>query len=150
MTAKPESRLQRRIQRALLREVGGWWTKIYTGPFQKAGIPDLLGCVEGLFFALEVKMPGEEPSDIQVKTMRDIRVEGGAIARTVTSPEQAVRVVQNALARAEKSRKVRSTKQRDKSVLRSRDREDSRHASGDRRGKSGRIRLPSYRGLFED
>jgi len=150
MTQKPETRLQRRIVRALKKEVGGWWAKIYVGPFQQAGIPDLLGCVEGLFFALEVKMPGEEPSEIQIKTMKDIRTVGGAIARTVTSPEQAVRVVLNALARAEKSRKVRPTKQRDKSVLRSRDREDARNASSDGRGKSGRIKLPSYRGLFED
>ena len=150
MTQKPETRLQRRIVKALKKECGGWWAKIYVGPFQQAGIPDLLGCVEGLFFALEVKVPGEEPSEIQQKTMRDIRVVGRAIARTVTSPEQAVRVVLNALARAEKGRKVRTEKPRNLSVLRPRDREDARLPGSDRRGKSGRIQLPSYRGLLED
>lgn len=150
MTQKPETRLVRRIVKALKKEVGGWWAKIYVGPFQQAGIPDLLGCVDGLFFALEVKMPGEEPSDIQVKTMRDIRNEGGAIARTVTSPEQAVRVVLNALARAKKGGAVRPEKHRNLPVLRPRDRQDACDAGGNRRGKSGRIKLPSYRGLFED
>jgi hypothetical protein len=150
MTQKPETRLQRRIVKALKKAVGGWWAKMYVGPCQQAGIPDLLGCVQGLFFALEVKVPGEEPSEIQIKTMRDIRTDGGAIARTVTSPEQAVRVVLKALERAEKSLPVRAAPQRDKPVLRPRNRQNLRDAGGDGRGKSGRIKLPSYRGLLED
>ncbi len=151
MTAKPETRLQRRIRRALEKEVGGWWAKIYTGPFQEAGIPDLLGCVAGMFFALEVKMPGEEPSAIQVKTMRDIRKDGGAIARVVTSPEQAVRVVLNALSRTEKGRSFLAAKSRDLSVLRSRNREDARVPERDRGGGTGRrFKLPGNRRLSKD
>jgi hypothetical protein len=36
------------------------WYKIHGGRFQEKGIADLLGCVEGVFFALEVKLPGKE------------------------------------------------------------------------------------------
>lgn len=98
MAKKPETRLQQRIQTALNREVGGWWTKIHGGPFQAAGIPDLIGCVEGLFFALEVKLPrGGVVSEIQEVTMRKIRKKGKGIACVVTSPEEALDVVRSAV-----------------------------------------------------
>lgn len=68
---------------------------MHGGPFQKAGVPDLVGCVNGRFFALEVKVPGEDPTKLQVKTMAKIRDEGG-ISTTVESPEEAVRIVRAA------------------------------------------------------
>jgi len=98
MAKKPETRLQRRIQKALKEAFpGSWWFKVHGGPFQKAGVPDLIGCVAGLFFALEVKMPDEEPTKLQVLTMRKIR-EAGGISTTVETPEEAVAIVRAALA----------------------------------------------------
>ena len=76
MAKKPESRLQLRIQKALTTKYGDaiYLRKIYVGPFQPAGIPDLVMCVRGVFIALEVKLPGEEPSKIQWKNIREIQI----------------------------------------------------------------------------
>lgn len=97
MAKKPESRLQQRIRKALEEEVGGWWVKIHGGPFQDAGIPDLIGCVEGRFFALEVKCEDGRVSSIQTVTMDKIRRKGQGVAAVVLTPEEAVDVVRQAL-----------------------------------------------------
>lgn len=94
--SQPESRLQRRIRKALVKSVGGFWWKVWGGPFQPAGLPDLCGCVNGRFIALEVKRPGEEPSPVQRKRMRDLR-SVGAIVAVVTSAEEAIEFVREAL-----------------------------------------------------
>lgn len=97
MATKPESRLQRKIRKELEKEVGGWWVKIHGGPFQAAGIPDLIGCVEGLFFALEVKTPEDTrgASEIQKATMKKIRHKGKGVTCVVESPEEAIEVVRS-------------------------------------------------------
>lgn len=75
--------------------------KIHGGPFQSAGIPDLLGCVNGLFFGLEVKVPKRgKVSRIQEVVMAKIRNKGQGIAAVVTSPEEACDVVRSAVAKS--------------------------------------------------
>lgn len=97
MSTQPETRLQQRIQKRLKKEVGGWWFKVHGGPFQAAGIPDLIGCVEGLFFGFEVKTATGAPSEIQIFTLRAIRQKGGAVAKIVRTPEAAVAHVRKAI-----------------------------------------------------
>lgn len=99
MAKQPESRLQKSIQDTLRKEVGGWWFKVWGGPFTPAGIPDLIGCVDGMFFALEVKLPkkSSKPSAIQIQTIRDIVTQGGGCACIVRSKEEAVSIVQQSL-----------------------------------------------------
>lgn len=93
MATQPETRLQRRIQKALKKAFpGSWWYKVWGGPFTPAGIPDLVGCVEGLFVALEVKLPNNrrsKTSEIQDATILDIQKAGGA-SGVVRSPQEAV------------------------------------------------------------
>ena len=97
MSKKPESRLQRKIRTRLASEFPrSWFIKIHGSPFQPSGTADLLGCVEGLFFALEVKMPGEEPSELQKDSLREIRRAGG-IAECVETEEEAVAIVRKAI-----------------------------------------------------
>ena len=96
MSKKPESRLQLKIRKRLEAEIGGFWFKLHTGPFQVAGIPDLIGCVGGYFVALEVKRPGEKASEIQDEKIQKILQNGGATA-VVTTPEEAVRYVRAAI-----------------------------------------------------
>ena len=93
MARKPETRLQTRIRKSLTREVGGVWVKLHVSDFMGAGLPDLLGVVEGMAFLLEVKPPGEEPSRIQVLTMKKYRRIGKACSRVVESPDEAVATV---------------------------------------------------------
>lgn len=94
---KPESRLQRRIRQELKTQVGGWWFKVWGGPFQQAGIPDIIGCCCGLFFAFEVKTDEGDTSKIQDVTISDIREMGGGVAEVVRTPEETVRFVKKAL-----------------------------------------------------
>jgi hypothetical protein len=67
-----------------------WWTmKIHGGPYQLAGVPDLLCIKQGRAVFLEVKQPGKKPTPIQVRRMNEIETKGGASCHVVTSAEQA-------------------------------------------------------------
>lgn len=83
-----ESSIVARIVRHLRDEYPtAWWFKVHGGPFQRAGVPDLLVCHEGRLHAFEVKVPGEKPTMLQRHELQ--RLEGaGAVAEVVTSWEQ--------------------------------------------------------------
>lgn len=42
-----------------------------------SGIPDIVGCIEGRFFAIELKAARNKPSKIQDYTLKKIREAGG-------------------------------------------------------------------------
>lgn len=98
MTKKAETSLQRRIQAAIKRAYPGCFGhKVHGGPFQRAGIPDLLYCIRGLYFALEVKVPGKgKLSQIQIDTL-DLIQQAGGVAAEVTSPQEALSVIAEGL-----------------------------------------------------
>lgn len=59
-----------------LRTQPGWWVKI-SDRFV-AGIPDIIGCLNGHFFSIELKRPkGERPTALQVHNMEKINQAGG-------------------------------------------------------------------------
>jgi Holliday junction resolvase len=106
MARQPEGRLQRRIRKALEKQVGGFWMKIHGSEFQRAGMGDLLGCVHGLFFSIEVKRAKKgKLSDVQIETLCDIGDEGGNVEVVVNS-KQAVKFVQSVLADKKPRRKT--------------------------------------------
>lgn len=49
-----------------------WFLKVHGSRFQRAGVPDFLVCYNGHFHAIELKLPGEQPTPIQVLELRDI------------------------------------------------------------------------------
>lgn len=90
--AQPESKLSRKIVRAIEAQFGEevWVKKIHGGQFQ-AGVPDLLGCLRGQFFAFEVKMPGREKKVTDQQQYNLDRIEGaGGISEVISSPQQAI------------------------------------------------------------
>lgn len=91
---KPESKLQLSIRRRLEATYGGWWRKIWGGPFQVGGLPDLFGLVDGFFFAFEVKLPGREhkTSPLQEKEIAAIQANGG-YSGVVSSFEDASNII---------------------------------------------------------
>lgn len=95
---KPETYLQRRIQKALKEEFpDSFWYKTHGGPYQRKGLPDLIGCVQGLYIALEVKVPHNgRTTPLQIAVLDKIRVAGG-YALVVTNPEEAIDAVRRAL-----------------------------------------------------
>lgn len=96
MAKQGESRLQRKIRKALEKEFGGYWWKVWGGPFQPAGLPDLMGIVDGRAICLEVKRPKERASLVQERTMARLSV-AGAIVAVVTSVAEAIDVVNHGL-----------------------------------------------------
>ena len=62
------------------------------------GIPDCIGCYNGVFFAVEVKAPGRRGqkhrgcSALQVMQIKNIRMAGG-IAAIVDGPEEVMELI---------------------------------------------------------
>lgn len=107
MAGQPEGLLVRAIAAAILSEhPGSWVFKVHGNPYQSAGVPDLLACVEGRFVALEVKAQrnGESLAHAVGRTtlrqwqeLRKITLAGGTSA-VVVSAAEALEVVRCALA----------------------------------------------------
>lgn len=95
--AKPETRLVKKIKEALLEEFPkGLFLKIHGSPYQEGGIPDLLCCIDGVFFGLEAKEDDNEATPSQLDMMKRIRLAGG-YATEIRSPEEAVDYVKMCL-----------------------------------------------------
>jgi len=89
-----ESTITRGIKKFLEVRYPGAWYKIHGGPYQEAGIPDIVGCHEGHFFAFEVKRPRKKRhvSDQQKYQMSRIAMAHGTTA-VVTSKEDVQEVM---------------------------------------------------------
>ena len=80
MANKPESRLQKKILKAVKDNFPGCFLfKTHGGPYQKAGIPDLVGSINGVFVGIEVKNPEdlEKVTKLQEITIGEINKSGG-------------------------------------------------------------------------
>lgn len=60
-----------------LEENGAWFVKFFANSFTKAGIPDILACVNGCFVGVEVKAQNGKPSELQLYNVEKIREAGG-------------------------------------------------------------------------
>lgn len=76
---QPEGRITRAI-RAMIAERGGFVFKVWGSDHMMAGLPDLIGCYRGIFFAFEVKTPVGTVSKRQWFVMRAIKRAGGIVA----------------------------------------------------------------------
>lgn len=72
-----ESQLRDKVKRYLKTITGLWFWKVsdrYT-----SGIPDIVGCYKGLFFAIELKIKGNSVTKIQQYTIDKVKkCEGNA------------------------------------------------------------------------
>ena len=102
MAHTKETALVAAIKRAILaRYPSAWVFKVVGHPYQESGIPDLLVCVQGHLFGLEVKLrrPGESEahareraSDEQSKHIAGIRAAGGT-ALVILSADEALSAI---------------------------------------------------------
>jgi hypothetical protein len=65
-----------RIERYLKRQPGCLVRKTH-GSAYTAGVADLIGCLKGRYFEIEVKRPGEQPTALQLRGLEDVRKAGG-------------------------------------------------------------------------
>lgn len=72
----PEKRFEQKIKDFISRQ-NGWYVKFFANKMTKAGIPDILACINSYFVAIEVKAENGEPSELQIYQCRLIRESGG-------------------------------------------------------------------------
>ncbi|ENH96700.1 recombinase B [Gracilibacillus halophilus YIM-C55.5] len=86
----PEKRIENQIKR-YLDNIGAWHIKTHGSMFSKAGTPDIIACVKGLFVAIEVKRPdGGKVSELQKYHIDAIEKAGGVafVSRSVEETKQ--------------------------------------------------------------
>lgn len=109
MAVGPETRLVGRIVKALEAAHPSCWTlKVHGGPYQRAGVPDLIAVVDGHPFAFEVKAPrpGESRealerrvTALQRKELANLTQAGAKVA-VVASVEEVLAIVKDCLVNA--------------------------------------------------
>lgn len=90
-----ETPIQQDIQKALGKLPGIWYFKTHGSMYQMFGIPDIIGCYQGRFFAIEVKKPGKQPTKLQERVLNQIRDAGGLVGRA-DSVAEALAILLNA------------------------------------------------------
>ena len=74
---KGEKIFENKVKRFLVSE-GAWYIKYWGGAqYTKSGIPDILACIDGKFYGIEVKAMNGKPSILQLVNLRNIRQAGG-------------------------------------------------------------------------
>lgn len=72
----PEKQFEKRLKDWLTAH-GCWFFKVFGNAYQRSGIPDIVGCVGGRMFGIEVKAANGRPSPLQLRELRMIREAGG-------------------------------------------------------------------------
>ena len=87
---KPETGLVHKIMTRLEAE-GGWWMKVHGSIFQTSGIPDIIGCHKGRFVGIEVKMPGNTATKLQLHIIGLLKLAGARVG-VAYSAEEALKI----------------------------------------------------------
>jgi hypothetical protein len=66
-----------------LTSIGAFSFSPYMAGYGKSGVPDIVACIEGRFWGIEVKREGKEPTVLQQRRLFEIENSGGlAVAGT--------------------------------------------------------------------
>lgn len=76
MASTPESKVKARVH-AALRAAGAYAVNYIGGQYANNGTPDILACVQGRFFGIEVKAGSNKPTALQVQALIDIESNNG-------------------------------------------------------------------------
>jgi len=60
-----------------LKQLRAYYFYPVTGGYGRSGVPDIIGCYEGLFFGIECKAGNNKPTPLQEKNLKEIRAAGG-------------------------------------------------------------------------
>lgn len=72
----PEAKVKKKVV-AQLKELRAYYFYPVTGGYGRSGVPDIIGCYEGLFFGIECKAGKNKPTPLQEKNLKEIRDAGG-------------------------------------------------------------------------
>ena len=76
MASTPEHKVKTKLKKTL-DEMGIWHFSPYQAGMGRAGIPDIIGCYNGLFVAFECKANGNNPTALQQREIDAIRTARG-------------------------------------------------------------------------
>lgn len=65
-----EKVFENEIKKFLEKLPNTWYFKVWSGPYSKSGIPDIIACINGKFVAIEVKAENGHASDLQKRNIR--------------------------------------------------------------------------------
>jgi Holliday junction resolvase len=92
MAQTPEKAVKAKVVK-ILRDMGIYYFFPVTGGFGRSGVPDIVGCYEGRFIAIECKAGGNHVTALQEREMARIKQAGGmpfVIRETTVDDLQAV------------------------------------------------------------
>lgn len=72
----PEGKVKARIK-AILSELGAYYFMPPANGFGRAGVPDIVGCLNGRFFAIEAKAGKGKTTALQERELKKIKEAGG-------------------------------------------------------------------------
>jgi len=76
MAMTPEAKVKKKVADQL-KFLGAYYFYPVTGGYGRSGVPDIVGCYRGNFFAFECKAGKNKPTPLQDKNLSDIKVAGG-------------------------------------------------------------------------
>lgn len=76
MADTPEVKVKKKVV-AQLKALGAYFFYPVTGGYGGSGVPDIVGCFRGKFFAIECKAGNNKPTALQQKNIDDIHKAGG-------------------------------------------------------------------------
>lgn len=72
----PEGKVKEKAKR-ILDSIGAYHFMPATGGYGRSGVPDIVGCLNGVFFAIECKANGGRPTALQLREIDRIGAAGG-------------------------------------------------------------------------
>lgn len=76
MATTPEGKVKKKV-REILDKKGAYYFMPATGGFGRSGVPDFVGCINGVFFGIECKAGKGIPTALQEREIRNIINAGG-------------------------------------------------------------------------
>jgi Holliday junction resolvase len=74
----PEVKVKKKVV-VQLKTLGAYFFYPVTGGYGASGVPDIVGCFKGKFFAIECKAGKNKPTALQQKNIDSIAAQGGAV-----------------------------------------------------------------------
>ena len=76
MAKTPEKKVKELVTRHL-KKLGCYYFYPVTGGYGSSGVPDIVGCYNGVFFGIECKAGNNKPTALQLSNLEAIRKAGG-------------------------------------------------------------------------
>lgn len=76
MATTPEGKVKAKVKQ-VLKDYEAYFFSPATGGYGASGVPDIVGCYRGFFFAIECKAGTNKPTALQIKQLDNIVEAGG-------------------------------------------------------------------------